>query len=478
MTKKAALPALKTLDAKSIRVLSELVGRATLAAQMGLQYGGSRDIYQALGYKTDLTYADYAAFYSRLDIASAIIDRPVDATWRGGFELLESDDDNETDLEKEFYRLYDVLSLHSKFARLDRLTGIGKYGILLLGLSDVKDIQGFANQVSTGRGLKLLWVKAFGEGSAASNTIEYERNPASERYGQPNIYQVTIANTSTGGKEVIRVHYSRVIHVADGLLESEIEGTPRLQTVYNRLMDLEKLVGASAEMFWRGARPGYQGKVEKDTFLSQATKDDLKSQIDEYEHNLRRMILNEGITWDTLASQVADPEKHVLVQLQMVSAAKNIPLRILTGSEIGQLAGEQDRNNWYDHVNGRRAEFAEPWIIRPFVDRCIKYRVLPAPEDDYTVKWKPLWEQSDKDKAEVGKTRATAIKEYATNPGAESIVPPESFMRICLGLDDEQIALIEEEKKAAMLEEPEVEPELEPEPTPEPGGDEEYGQRV
>lgn len=453
MSKPAKKSALQTLDAKSIQVLSELVGRATLASSMGLQYGGDRDVYQALGYKTVLDYADYASYYSRLDIAAAVINRPVDATWRGGFELLESDDDKETPLEKTFSDLYDRLALHSKFARLDRLVSLGKYGLLLLGLSDVRNIEQFATPVVTSATLKLLWVKPFGEGSAPTTTIEYEGDPTNERYGFPKTYVITVINTVDGSSQIIRVHHSRVIHVADGLLESEIEGTPRLQVVFNRLMDLEKLVGASAEMFWRGARPGYQGKVDKDYTVTQTTRDDLQTQIDEFEHNLRRMLLNEGITWDALAPQVSDPEKHVLVQLQMISAASYIPLRILLGSEIGQLASEQDRNNWLDYINGRRSEKAESLIILPFTDRGIKQGWLPAPDVEYSVKWKPLWEQSDKEKAEVGNIRATAIKSYASAPGAELVVPPTSFRKICLGLSDEENELVEEELKAAMAEE-------------------------
>jgi hypothetical protein len=461
LTKKS--PPLHTLDAKSIQALSAIVARAQLAGQMGLQYSGDRDIYTALGYKTLLTYNDFLAFYSRMDIARAVIDRPVDATWRGGCELLESDDDNETALEKAWYEIYDRLSLHPKFSRLDKLTGIGSYGLLLLGLSDVRTTQDFGKPV-TGGGLKLLWVKPFGEGSAPVGNITYVTDTSDERYGQPLLYQITVQNVSNGSNEVIKVHHSRVIHVADGLLESEIEGESRLQVVFNRLQDLEKIVGASAEMFWRGARPGYQGKLDKDFTMTQAMKDDLQDQVDEYEHNLRRMLFNEGVTFDSLSSQVADPTAHVLVQIQMISAVTGIPVRILLGSEVGELASTQDRNSWLEKISGRREEYAEPCIIRPFVDRCIKYGVLPAAKDEYSVKWQDLFSMGDKEKADIGNTRATALKSYATaGPSVESIVPPEAFFRYFLGLDEDQIELIGELQDAAMAEEEALAKELEKE---------------
>jgi hypothetical protein len=127
----------------------------------------------------------------------------------------------------------------------------------------------------------------------------------------------------------ITVHYSRVVHIVDDIVESEIEGSPRLEAVFNRLMDLEKLVGGDAEMFWRGARPGYSGVAGKDYQVTDATMTDLKDQVDEFEHNLRRILISEGIDLKALAQQIADPATHVDVQIQMIAAATGIPKRVL-----------------------------------------------------------------------------------------------------------------------------------------------------
>jgi len=90
-----------------LTVLSQLVGRAQLAAKLGQQYGTDRNIYEALGYTTNITYADYASRYLRQDIARAIIDRPVKVTWQGDLEIIESDDDKETPLQKDWVELRD-----------------------------------------------------------------------------------------------------------------------------------------------------------------------------------------------------------------------------------------------------------------------------------------------------------------------------------------------------------------------------------
>ena len=429
---------------------SEIVGRANLAAKMGLQYGGDRDIYQALGYKVHLTYDDFMARYQRQDIAKAVIDRPVRVTWQGPLELVESSEAEDTEFEKAWKELNRRLGLKTRFSRVDKLTGIGQYGILLLGLDDVTNQGGFEKPVAKGK-RKLVYVKPFGEKNATITT--YEDDTQNERYGQPLIYTIDIIDMATKRTSTVRVHHSRIVHIIDDILESEVKGAPRLECIFNRLMDLEKLVGGDAEMFWRGARPGFSGVLNPDYQMTETTKNDLKEQIDEYEHDLRRILINEGIDLKALAQQIADPEKHVDAQLTMISAVTGIPKRILSGSERGELASTQDTSEWREYVQGRRDDHAEPHIVRPFVDRLIQLGVLPEPAEDYTVRWVDLYSQSEKAKVEIGKGRANAIREYTSNPIAQAIMPPKAFMEFCMGFDMEQITLINKMRDEEISEE-------------------------
>ena len=441
---------IQTLEQR-LQTLSVLVSRANLAAKLGQQYGADRDLYQALGYPLTIDYTDYASRYSRQDIAKAVIDRPVKVTWRGELEIVESDDDKETQLERAWKDLEERLKLKSRFVRLDKLVGIGQYGVLLLGLNDVTSSEGWI-EPAIGGNKKLMYVKPFGEGKAVISKWETRtRNP---RYGMPLLYDITATDVEGSSTSQIQVHYSRLLHVTGETLESEVLGTPRLEVVYNRLMDLEKLVGGDAEMFWRGARPGYGGVLDKDWDMDQQTKDDLKDQIDEYEHNLRRILIAKGMHFEPLAQQVADPKSHVDVQMQMISAVTGIPKRILTGSERGELASTQDKEEWLTFVKARREEYAEPVIVRPFIDRCVELGILPAAgEVGYTVKWEDLFAPSEKERVEIGKVRATALKEYAMSPMAEATIPPDAFLQYFLGLDKDDIDLILEMREAAMLEE-------------------------
>jgi len=424
---------------KMLQVFGELNNRMMLASQMGMQYSGNRDVYQALGYDRKLSYADYFTRYQRQDIAKAIIDRPVRATWQGSLEMVESTLADDTEFELAWQELDRKLGIKTKLSRVDKLTGIGRYGVLLLGLSDVKDVAGFAKPISS-TNLKLLYLKPFGEHSAKIDT--YESNVKSERYGLPLFYNMEVADIASGKSMLVKVHFSRIIHITDDNLESEVYGAPRLEAVYNRLVDLEKIVGGDAEMFWRSARPGFKGKLDPEYTLTKETQEGLEAQFDEYENNFRRFLVNEGVDIQPLTQQIADPSTHVDVQIQMISSESGIPKRILTGSERGELASTQDSSEWKEFVDARRSDHAEPRIVRPTIDRFIELGILPTPSENYTVKWQDVFSVSEKSKVEIGKGRANALREYTSNPIAQAIIPPKAFNEFFLGFTTEQITLI------------------------------------
>lgn len=435
---------------------SVLLSRFKLMGSLGKQYGTSRDIYEALGYPdtSEITYTQMLIRYGRQDIAGAIIDRPVDSTWKGAVQVIETEDAEHTQFEKTWDSIWKTFRLKSKLMRVDKLTSLGGYGALILGLSDVKNAgEDMASPVSGT--VKLTFIKPVS--CDKMEVAEWVKDGKDPRYGLPMFYNITIDQPSGDG-QTFRVHWHRVIHITADLLDNDIEGLPALQPVWNRLLDLEKIVGGSAEMYWRGARPGYAGEVDKDFELTTKQREDLQAQIDEYEHNLRRILINTGIKYNPLTAQVSDPSNHVLIQVQMISTRTGIPSRVLLGSELGQLASSQDASNWAAFVQTRREEYAETEILRPLVERFIQFKILPEPKDGFSVMWPDVFNVSDKELSEVGEIRANALKAYTTNPSAESILPPEAFFEYMMGLDQDEIDLIKQMVEEHALKEPPVTP--------------------
>lgn len=413
-------------------VLSTMATRSSIAAYLGKSFGTTRDIYTALGYEKAPNFSHYMARYTRQDIARAIIDAPVAYSWRKPPTITESDTE-ETPFEADWQELVDKKQIFHLMARADRLAGIGNYSVLFIGADDSAE---FKEELT--RASRLLYLMPF---SMANATIaEYEKEKTNERFGLPNIYNIHATN-GTGAKFNSRVHHSRIIHIAEDCLEDNVNGAPQLESVLNRLHDLEILAGGSAEMFWRGAFPGYGLKADEGHTLSDQSLADVQTEMEDYLHDLKRYIRLEGLSIENLSMQVASPKEHIDAQLMLIAAAKRIPKRILQGSELGQLAGDEDERAWLSRIEDRRKNFCEPVILRPLIDRLISCGILPEPSSGYSVKWPDLMAPSEKDIADIGAVRAMAAKNYMES-GADALIPPEIFYEKILGMSKDEISQI------------------------------------
>jgi hypothetical protein len=466
-----------------LRVLSSaMVSRSALAAGLGDQFGGDRNIYESCGYKEVLTFQDFEKKFKRMGIADRIVKAYPDATWKGMPEVIDDEDENNfTDFEKEWKLYVKRLKLRHYFRRLDIISGIGEYGVLFLGFNDVKKPEDMQNEPSGVS--QLLYVKPYSQTNATIHSTV--NDPSDPRYGLPEIYklkvQVQMADSEGASSRTHLVHWKRVIHVAEELEESDVYGTPRLQKIFNNLYDVQKIAGGSGEMFWRGGFPGYSFEKDPEYEFDQ-TSDAIDDEIENYIHGLSRFLKLEGVTAKPLSPQVANPKEHFDIQMKLISAQSKIPVRILLGSERGELASSQDQQAWYDRVAERRENFAEAVIVRAFIDRLISVGAITAPASvddaldgdyDYRLEWPPLIESNEKETSEIVLNVTKALAEYIKS-GADQIVPPEYFLTDLLGWDSERVQEMmksveeyleqeREEAEAAGLEEPEEEIDIEEE---------------
>lgn len=436
------------------QIVSVIVGRNKLARLMGQQYDGKRDVYKTLGYpdERDLKFAYYLAKYERQDIATAIIDRPANAAWNSFLHVMEADSDDESSvLKKQWFELDSQVKITQNLRKLDKLMGIGQYAVLLFGFNDVKSRTDFANPVQKGSTLKLMYIKPLSEDAA--QITGWEKRPDNMRYGQPLFYSVTVGTPGEEGfSDAIKVHHSRVLHVAVDGLESDIFGRPKLKPVINRLVDLEKLLGGDAEMFWKGARPGYHASGKEGYALDEGDRKKLTDEFELYEHELIRFLMADGVDINALAQQIADPLHHLDAQIQAISAETGIPKRILVGSERGELSSGQDKDQWLALIRSRMEDETEPIIVKPFIKICMDYGILQQ-YDDYDVVWEDIFALSEREKAEVGKIRSESLKNYVDSLGAMDVLPPDVAAKYLLGLDAEQAAEIALQVEQQVVEE-------------------------
>ena len=340
--------------------------------QIGMMFYGQRDLYTIYGYPPSLNYQAILGKYRRQDLAARIVDSPANAIWANPPEF-EGSPDN---IKNTFQELVTRLDLWQILNRADKLCGIGKYSAIIVG---VNDGQSLATPVGLTRGeRKITFLQPYSEMNL--EILQLEIDESNPRFGKPKMYNLKSIDTSGGTTDVTglfkqpktsetQVHWSRVIHIAEGVLEDDTYGSPRLEKVFNLLEDMLKVAGGSAEMYWLNARGGIHVNIDKEMELDPLDEADLSEELQEYSDQLRRVIRTRGVEVNPIVMQVADPRMTFDVLISLISAATGIPQRILMGAEAGQLASAQDRANWAVTVEERRASFAQPRVLRPL---CLK----------------------------------------------------------------------------------------------------------
>lgn len=415
-----------------LRSLTEgMTFRSHLANVASILFGGRRNMYKSLGYKRNLEPADYRSRYKRNAVANRLVKALPKATWRGGLDIVEDEDPTtETTFEAAYADLDQRLKIESVLERADILAGIGRYAIVLIGGPGELE-----TPLENCTADEITYLQPYAEEDARIERYETDKN--NERFGLPLFYTITrtqivaaqVTNSVTVGR---RVHYTRVLHVADGLLDDSIFGEPRLECVWNLLDDLEKVTGGGAEAFWRRADQGRLFDLDPMLTVDEPSKDALKQQLKEYEHDLRRNLFTRGVKVESLGSDVADFSRSADSIISQISAGTGIPQRILMGSERGQLASTQDRSNWDDRVADRRLSYADPWVVRPLLDSFIALGVLPEPQAGaYDVRFSAIRVMDDAQRSAIAKDWAALNQSMG-----ETVVTPNDIRVRVLGLTE------------------------------------------
>jgi hypothetical protein len=397
--------------------------------------------------------------YDRESIATRVVEVLPKECWKTLPKIVEDENSEvSTEFEKAWDEVGKSLQEESWFEdkeanpiweyllRADILAGIGHYGVMLLGVNDGKEL---SEPLEPKEGMELLYLRPLDQSLADVTVWETDRND--KRFGRPTVYSLTLNTPSEsniaavadgGGSTVLstetqNVHWTRVVHFADNVGTSDVVGRPRMQPVYNRLMDLRKIYGGSAEMFWQGGFFGLSIETHPqlggDVIIDQAG---MRSQMEKYMTGLQRYLSLQGQTANSLAPQVADPASHIDVQLEAISLLTGIPKRILMGSERGELASSQDADTWNTRLSHRQLLYLNPKVIAPFVNRLIWCGVLPTPQQ-YTAKWPDLEALSETEQADIAVKKTEAVSKYVSG-GCDAVIQPVDFLTRFLGMTESE----------------------------------------
>lgn len=446
---------------ESVQSLGSILrGRQGLGT--GMNPDPRRDIDKECGYLANPTTRDFKELYQRFGLAARIVNLLPDECHAVTADIYETERPRDTPFEKMWKALvsHPDLCPHYYLRKIDALSGIGRFGGLMIGTNDGRPLDAiaegfkedgtFADTLPKER--RLLYLRALDESFIRVQDSDINNDPFSPRFRMPNYYEVATdldPGTTSSTSPWRRVHWSRILHVAECRdTSSELYADSRLRKVNEPLWDIRKILGGSAEMFWKGGFPGIAATVDPRFIEAGGIDVDVETITDEMQRfmeGLQRYILGVGFQVNSLSPQVADPTAHLVMQFTVIAMIIGIPLRVLMGSEEAKLASGQDAKAWNKRIGKRQNDYLTPKVYRPFVNRLIGMGIMPPPKQRdqfglpvFKVFWPDISLPDDNEKSTIADRRSAAILKYVTSQSWQ-LMQPSDFLRFVLGYNPEEI---------------------------------------
>lgn len=396
-------------------------------------------------YPDGITFDMYYRMYARNNVAARVIETFPDYTWNimpqvsdaGGVRSRFSK--SCAALLTQNFKVQDglVQSLFSLLKQLDVLGGIGGEALLLFGFADG---QKMSQPVKPHPNMKISWFKLLHNGQF--EVEEREEDETSDRYGDVKLYKTTGFSTRSDMNFFSHIatdkhiHYSRCVHFKESA--GLPYGTSRIQKCYNQLLDIMKLSGASAELYYLGAFSGLSIETDPQAMLSDESYENMKEETARYFDGLARSLIFEGAKAKLLYPAIVSPRDHFDLQITMISIATGIPRRFLTGAEAAKLASQQDTLNWEGRVMNRRDSFAGPRVIMPTIERCIDAGVIVGPRGgSFGVTWPRTQSITLDERSDAARGMTEAVLSYFST-GLVEIIPFNTFLVSVCGFDESE----------------------------------------
>ena len=271
--------------------------------------------------------------------------------------------------------------------------------------------------------------------------VESEEDALSPRYRKGRIYSI---NRGEGSK--LRIHWTRFAWF--GALPTSTNTAEKQDgwddPIYTTLHPLIESVDSSA-MNIRALIHEARVDVLKIPELTKYFEDSesearLKQRVllTQYLKSNMHMMLLDGVEEHDQRTMNFTGLVDVYIQmLQSLSGAADIPVtRFLGTSPKGLNAtGEADMRNYYDGISSRQENELLP-ALATFDQVLYRHVTGSEPDDTQLFVWNPLWQQTEKEKAETAKMKAETSKLYSDL----GIFEPEFWAKSILGqIKDDEI---------------------------------------
>jgi phage-related protein (TIGR01555 family) len=279
-----------------------------------------------------------------------------------------------------------------------------------------------------GRG-GLRFVVSLSRGDIADGPLEDD--PLMPGYGYPRYYEIITGNA------FFRIHPSRIIrfHGREYATPYARQGISIFSSLWAPLTQYASIMANVASLV-------YEAKID---VLSIPGLTDMFSDPDQERAFVTAMqtvmamkgnngvlmipgaTSKDGVGTDYTQKQISFatiPDLIRSFELQLASAA-SIPHAILFDRQSGGMGnnGDMELSSYYDRIGEMQSNDIQPRIAP--MDECLIRSALGNRPAELHYQWQSLWQQSDKEKAEVAAKVTTAAKDAV----AAGIVPPEMMTR-------------------------------------------------
>lgn len=420
-----------------VNTMMSSISQRISSTLFGVSKNGKRNLNEIYGYSETLDFNQLYWMWRRGGLAFRIVNGFARSCWRDGIRIM---NDGEERFEDEIKILNKYGHMVKRLEQADVLNRIGRFSVLFVGVPDGLAFDKPLGSSNTKR-LRDVYFRPYAEDGVS--VITWVKDKFDPRYGLPEIYQLTVENRGDKNTEIftqpIKVHHSRIVHLAEGSLDSDFEGISCLEAIFNTLQDMFKTTGGAAEAYFRNTRGRFS--METDPKFSAVFSDEDKVKLEEeaqaFTNQWKDFIRAGGVNIKPLNIPHNSPLDTVKVLLQILAGTTGYPIRILTGEGAGQLAGNEDKESYNQIVQDRRDLWCTGWAMRVF--EILTDANMMKVSDTDEISWETPNVVSGKDKSIISSANATALSQVATavsSPGMDGIISVEDAMELVFGKDE------------------------------------------
>jgi phage-related protein (TIGR01555 family) len=368
-------------------------------------------------YMRELDQGSALTMYRSDWIARKVVDIPAFDMIREGRNW-QADDAHIEALEKEEARL----QIWPKLAKALALARLYGGSALVMGVGTDNPATELRPESVQQGGLAYVHVVSRYEISVG----EIEKDPASPGWGEPTYYSMSGARSGS-----LRIHPSRVIPfigaelpdltfsqgwgdsvlqaVDEAIENAGLAGTAIAQLLQEAKVDVFKLKNFMANV----GDEAYRAKVL--TRLSLANQGKSISSA---------LVMDAEEEWDQKQISFAQLPEVLQLYLQIAAGAADIPVTRLLGQSPAGLnsTGESDVRNYYDRLAAEQKVKIRPRLEK--LDAVLIPSALGSRPAEIHFTFAPLWQISEKEKADIFKTKADGARQLAGTGGASPPLLP------------------------------------------------------